>query len=197
MEELIENEWLNKHNSLVFSSTPLRTPVVLNSTVNSQLSVTLGAFHKATREGFRLQDVAKAPLVLKRRKMMKNSVEDRSFSSDSASSGESLNQVNSQQTLQRKLSNVSSASNTSSVCSTGFIPHTHTHVEEQNEVSQETDNVTQLFQSSRGDKRKHSSDEDVIVIEDNSEEFSASDVDSFVLDSEEEVSRTSPIVIDD
>lgn len=187
MDDLKENEWLNRHNSLVFSCTPLRTPGVLNSSVSSQLSATLGAFHKATREGFRLQDVAKAPLVMKRRKMMKNSVEDRSFSSDSASSGESSSQV--QQTLQRKLS-----SDTSSVCSMGFIPQT----EERDVCSQglipseQTEDVSQLFQSSRGDKRKLSSDneEEVIVIEDNSEEFTASEDD-------DDEDRTSPIVIDD
>lgn len=203
MEDLKVNEWLNRHNSSVFSCTPLRTPGVLNPTVNSQLSVTLGAFHKATREGFRLQDVAKAPLVLKRRKMMKNSVEDRSFSSDSthsSSSGESATLLNSQPSPKRNLSSVSSASNNSSICSTGFVPNTQTPVnlDEQFNVGEditvasvETDRASHLFQSSRGEKRKHSGssneeEKEVIVIDDNSDEFSASDSDSYLVDSEVE-----------
>ncbi|XP_071162584.1 ribosomal protein S6 kinase alpha-5-like [Mytilus edulis] len=232
MDDLKDNEWLNRHNSSCYSCTPLRTPGVLNHTVNSQLSVTLGAFHKATREGFRLQDVAKAPLVLKRRKMMKNSVEDRSFSSDSthsSSSGESSSQLNSQPSPKRNLSNlssISSASNTSSICSTGFVPRTHTPVNLNNEqvnvaedvtvATEETGSASELFQSSRGEKRKHSNDsqeeneEDVIVIDDNSEEFSASESESYIVDTDEEIEedsneedqpdvnhRTSPIVIDD
>ena len=77
MEALKKNEWIQGSNSEVFSMTPLVTPDVLSltrssmTTVQTQISVTMEAFHKAHRAGFRLQDVTAAPLA--RRRKLKNS----------------------------------------------------------------------------------------------------------------------------
>ena len=75
MQDLLRNEWINGTNLEVLSTTPLATPDVLSltrgsvSTVHSQVTATLSAFHKAHRAGFRLQDVSNAPLVRRRKRM--------------------------------------------------------------------------------------------------------------------------------
>ena len=137
MEELRNNEWIKKA-STSNSVTPLVTPDVLghNATsmfnVKTQLNVTMDAFHKAHREGFRLQDVTKAPLAQRRK--MKRSSDARSSSSDSIGSltstrgsmtptkGLTLSPMRNSPV--RNLSNNSSVSNASnaSMTSTGFTP---------------------------------------------------------------------------
>ena len=128
MQELRKNEWIQGSNSQVFSITPLQTPSVLSwskksvSNVQNQISATMDAFHMAHREGFRLQDVTKAPLA-QRRKLKKSS----SGSSDSAHSLGSLTPTKhlSQSPMRnspvRNLSSNSAASQ-SSTQSTGFTP---------------------------------------------------------------------------
>jgi len=75
MQDLLQNAWINGTNLEVLSTTPLATPDVLSltrgsvSTIQSQISATLSAFHKAHRAGFRLQDVSNAPLVRRRKRM--------------------------------------------------------------------------------------------------------------------------------
>lgn len=110
----------------------------------------IGAFHMATREGFRLQDVKHAPLA-KRRKQNNNERSEGSSDSDQSNSSggsagsqpstlsQSVNSLESQElpidlqnsnlliapeTIKRKLSDVSSGSNASqnSTVSTGFVP---------------------------------------------------------------------------
>ena len=89
MVELRASDWLTNSSSRNHSTTPLCTPEMLSlskssvSHVQDQISVTLTAFHKAYREGFRLQDVDMAPLA-RRRKLKKNS---RSSSSSDSSHG--------------------------------------------------------------------------------------------------------------
>lgn len=67
--------WICGQDKSVFSETPLMTPDILSNsrilrqTAESAVRVTFDAFHKATREGFRLQDVSAAPLAQRRRKM--------------------------------------------------------------------------------------------------------------------------------
>lgn len=134
MEELKANEWIKKA-STSNCVTPLITPDVLgqNATsilnVKTQLTVTMDAFHKAHREGFRLQDVTKAPLAQRRK--MKRSSDARSSSSDSVGSltptrgsmtptkGLTLSPMRNSPV--RNLSNNSSVSN-ASITSTGFTP---------------------------------------------------------------------------
>lgn len=150
MTDLKKNEWLLRNNNSMFSEKILQTPGILCSTssvLTVQLSATMDAFHKAAREGFRLQDVASAPLA--RRRKMKNASEERSGSSDSCqSSGSgtastlsaatndsgagvtqkaSASSVSPQNSPRRNLSTNSSLSNTSSasftsVHSLGFVP---------------------------------------------------------------------------
>ncbi len=127
MQELRSSEWLQ--GTQVFSLTPLVTPDVLSLnpstvvSVRTQLNVINDAFHKAHREGFRLQDVTKAPLA-KRRKMKKSSTDTRSSSSDSSASHGSttptkgLTQSPMRNSPVRNLSNNSQSSTTS----TGFTP---------------------------------------------------------------------------
>nr|KAG5714594.1 hypothetical protein BaRGS_007040 [Batillaria attramentaria] len=128
MAELQKHRWLRAGQGGQAGHTPLRTPGVLSScsaTVNSQLSATWDAFHLATREGLRLQDVSSAPLA-KRRKMKKNSVDNRSSSTDSnnstsTTSSGGVTQSPVRQSPVRTLSNTSSTS-MGSTASTGFIP---------------------------------------------------------------------------
>lgn len=128
MPELQKHRWLRAGQGGQAGHTPLRTPGVLSScsaTVNSQLSATWDAFHLATREGLRLQDVSSAPLA-KRRKMKKNSGDNRSSSSDSNNSSSTtssggITQSPARQSPVRTLSNTSSTS-MGSTASTGFVP---------------------------------------------------------------------------
>ncbi|XP_060577857.1 ribosomal protein S6 kinase alpha-5-like isoform X1 [Ruditapes philippinarum] len=143
MADLKENEWLLRNNNSMFSEKTLPTPGVLNTTSNTlqlQFSATLDAFHKATREGFRLQDVNKAPLAQRRKK--KKASDERS-STDSSHSGGSIPQgsqgasgslhvLNSpRDSPVRNLSNNSNTSSTShsSTHSLGFVPQRTTPVE--------------------------------------------------------------------
>lgn len=77
MEDLLSNEWIKGSDDTVFSTTPLVTPDRLSlnrgsvSAIQNLISATMVAFHKAHRDGFRLQDVTNAPLA--RRRRMKNS----------------------------------------------------------------------------------------------------------------------------
>ncbi|XP_050404797.1 ribosomal protein S6 kinase alpha-5 [Patella vulgata] len=125
MNDLLKNEWLfGKHDLLSHASLP--TPGILSShtnTIHVQLSATMDAFHKATREGFRLQDVATAPLA-KRRRIKKSSTDARSSSTDSNNSSSTISssgvtQSPVRQSPSRTFSSASSISN----ASTGFIPH--------------------------------------------------------------------------
>lgn len=95
MQSLLKNKWIQGNNDRVFSQTPLHTPGVLYSTSNAlqqQLVQTMDAFHRATREGFRLQDVANAPLA-QRRQQKRNSMDARSSSSDSTASSPSSSTI--------------------------------------------------------------------------------------------------------
>lgn len=142
MDDLKQMEWLTGNNSDVFSAMPLRTPGVLcpSHVLHQQLSATMGAFQKATREGFRLQDVHKAPLAKRRkgRETRKNSSggEQRSGSSDSSNSSGSSgipqldSSAKSDSTLSQCLLSVRNHSDKSngstasqgSTYSTGFVP---------------------------------------------------------------------------
>ena len=142
MEDLTKNEWLLRNNESLFPQTTLRTPGVLSHGSNYlqfQITATMDAYHKAEREGFRLQDVNKAPLA-QRRKKKNNSLDGRSESSDSSNSTHSSgSQVNSQSqpgpvssgsprdSPVRNLSNNSNQSTNSSAShssthSYGFVP---------------------------------------------------------------------------
>ena len=155
MENLKNNDWLLRNNNSVFSEKTLKTPGILtstNTTVQLQLTATMDAFHKATREGFRLQDVNKAPLA--RRRKQKKASDERSESSDSSQSNGSGKQgsqgatpttravtptsliITAQETstLVRNLSNNSNMSNASSAShssthSLGFVPQRTTQVD--------------------------------------------------------------------
>ncbi|XP_070181846.1 ribosomal protein S6 kinase alpha-5-like isoform X2 [Littorina saxatilis] len=126
MVELLKHPWLKKA-SLV-AQTPLRTPGVLSTcsaTVNSQLSATWEAFNLATKQGLRLLDVSSAPLA-KRRRLKKNSMDNRSSSSDSNHSGSTgssggVAQSPVHRSPVRTFSNTSIASSGSGA-STGFMP---------------------------------------------------------------------------
>ena len=239
MEDLTQNEWLLRNNESIFPQNTLRTPGVLSHGSNYlqfQISATMNAYHKAEREGFRLQDVNKAPLA-QRRKKKNNSVDGRSESSDSSNSTHSSGSQVSSQSLTlsgtvtvdsprdsplRNLSNNSNQSNTSntssasysSTHSTGFVPH---RVSPTNLISsQQSDTVPQdivvthkdhsanqappvqeirsssesdgpsgkqPFQGYRGNKRKHS-------LEEESEE-------DYNEDSDSDYSGNECIIIDD
>ncbi|XP_030071159.1 ribosomal protein S6 kinase alpha-5 [Microcaecilia unicolor] len=91
MSSLRYNEWLQDGSQL--SSNPLMTPDILGSSgavVHTYVKATFHAFNKYKREGFRLQNVDKAPLA-KRRKMKQTSTstETRSSSSESSHSSSS------------------------------------------------------------------------------------------------------------
>jgi ribosomal protein S6 kinase alpha-5 len=106
------------------------TPGILSegsSKISQQLNATMGAFHMAAREGFRLQEVGKAPLA-QRRKLKKSSEDARSSSSsDSARSNGSLTPTNSltQSPMRQspvRQSPVRNLSSNSAASSTGFTP---------------------------------------------------------------------------
>lgn len=88
MNHLETNSWVQ--GSQNFVSTPLMTPDVLMGTqAEKSLQTTFNAFHKAEREGFRLQDVLSAKLA-QRRRMKKSSSDNNSTSSSSFTSEGSL-----------------------------------------------------------------------------------------------------------
>ncbi|XP_069064285.1 ribosomal protein S6 kinase alpha-5 isoform X2 [Pleurodeles waltl] len=92
MNSLRYNEWLQDGGQL--SSNPLMTPDILGSSgavVHTCVKATFHAFNKYKREGFRLQNVDKAPLA-KRRKMKKTSTSTETRSSSSESSRSSSSQ---------------------------------------------------------------------------------------------------------
>ncbi|GFY63841.1 ribosomal protein S6 kinase alpha-5 [Trichonephila inaurata madagascariensis] len=97
MQQLRHNPWIKGHNISVYSSTPLMTPGVLSSLTSPRaaetaLNATMVAFHKVTRDGFRLQDVSAAPLA-QRRKQKKSSTDvgsSSSLSSDISSNRTSI-----------------------------------------------------------------------------------------------------------
>ncbi|KFM65578.1 Ribosomal protein S6 kinase alpha-5, partial [Stegodyphus mimosarum] len=93
MPQLRLHPWVQAPKLITYSSTPLMTPDVLSSLTSPRvaetvLNATMDAFHKATRDGFRLQDVSAAPLA-QRRKQKKSSTDvgsSSSLSSDISSS---------------------------------------------------------------------------------------------------------------
>ncbi|KAJ8919730.1 hypothetical protein NQ315_006258, partial [Exocentrus adspersus] len=89
MHDLKSNPWIRGNQS--FPQTPLMTPDVLltGTSAEKSLQTTFNAFHKAQREGFRLQDVLNAKLA-QRRRMKKSSSENNSSSSSSFTSEGSL-----------------------------------------------------------------------------------------------------------
>lgn len=90
MADLQTNTWIQ--GCQTFPQTPLMTPDVLlsgHSPAEKILQTTFDAFHKAQREGFRLQDVLSAKLA-QRRRMKKSSSENNSTSSSSFTSEGSL-----------------------------------------------------------------------------------------------------------
>ncbi|XP_041353534.1 ribosomal protein S6 kinase alpha-5-like [Gigantopelta aegis] len=125
--DLLQNAWLKDNNNQVCSQMPLHTPGILNNSTHFLVGATMNAFHMATKEGFRLQDVATAPLA-KRRRAKKSSTDNRSSSTDSNNSGSTVSSITQSPVRQspvRTFSNTSSTSNTSqgSLCSTGFVPN--------------------------------------------------------------------------
>ncbi|XP_018567827.1 ribosomal protein S6 kinase alpha-5 isoform X3 [Anoplophora glabripennis] len=92
MHDLKNNPWVRGSQS--FPQTPLMTPDVLlaGTSAEKSLQTTFNAFHKAQREGFRLQDVLNAKLA-QRRRMKKSSSENNSSSSSSFTSESSLKSV--------------------------------------------------------------------------------------------------------
>ena len=133
MAALRANEWIQGNSSKPLSITPLKTPSVLGwsrGAVTHQITATMDAFHMAHREGFRLQDVQKAPLA-QRRKLKKSS----SGSGSSMDSCRSSNSRTGSLTPTKQLlggagsparsSPVRNLSNNSqcSTTSTGFTPH--------------------------------------------------------------------------
>ncbi|XP_068918407.1 ribosomal protein S6 kinase alpha-5-like isoform X3 [Tenebrio molitor] len=88
MSQLETNSWVQGNQN--FISTPLMTPdVLLETSAEKSLQTTFSAFHKAQREGFRLQDVFSAKLA-QRRRMKKSSSDNNSTSSSSFTSEGSL-----------------------------------------------------------------------------------------------------------
>lgn len=88
MSDLKNNSWVQ--GSQNFPQTPLMTPDILLSSTSAEktLQTTFSAFHKAEREGFRLQDVLNAKLAQRRR--LKKSSSDNNSSSSSFTSESSL-----------------------------------------------------------------------------------------------------------
>lgn len=88
MCDLKNNSWVQGSQS--FPQTPLMTPDILLSSTSAEktLQTTFSAFHKAEREGFRLQDVLNAKLAQRRR--LKKSSSDNNSSSSSFTSESSL-----------------------------------------------------------------------------------------------------------
>ncbi|XP_055879568.1 ribosomal protein S6 kinase alpha-5-like isoform X3 [Biomphalaria glabrata] len=128
MHDLLKHKWLRKIVKSPISSMPLRTPGVLsshNNAVKDQINCTMEAFHQATRDGFRLQEVASAPLA-KRRKQKKTSVDTRSSSTDSNNSNSTTSSCGTRKSpIRQSLSRNSSTSSISqsSVASMGFVPN--------------------------------------------------------------------------
>ncbi|KAF6215608.1 hypothetical protein GE061_010364 [Apolygus lucorum] len=89
MRDLLASTWLNGSS---VAATPLMTPDILTGSTpraaEHAVASALNAFHKATREGFRLQDVMNAKLA-QRRRMKKSSTDNRSFSTSSSFSSSS------------------------------------------------------------------------------------------------------------
>ncbi|XP_059485343.1 ribosomal protein S6 kinase alpha-5-like isoform X2 [Neocloeon triangulifer] len=86
---LHSNEWLQGTGP--FPATPLMTPDVLGASTRSVemgVAQTFSAFHRAHREGFRLQEVSNAKLA-QRRRMKKSSTDNRSSSTSSSFSSSS------------------------------------------------------------------------------------------------------------
>lgn len=94
MSGLLSHPWLLGCD---VASTPLMTPDVLTASAEYGVATAFSAFHKATREGFRLQDVVNAQLA-QRRRMKKSSVDNRSFSTSSSFSSSSSSGISSVQT---------------------------------------------------------------------------------------------------
>lgn len=88
MNDLKNNGWVQGSQSI--PQTPLMTPDILLSSTSAEktLQTTFSAFHKAEREGFRLQDVLSAKLAQRRR--LKKSSSDNNSSSSSFTSESSL-----------------------------------------------------------------------------------------------------------
>ncbi|XP_046400105.1 ribosomal protein S6 kinase alpha-5 isoform X2 [Ischnura elegans] len=115
MEELRTNEWLypggrgsGAHSlplvkqSSLYSCTPLMTPDILTAGSSHRatemgMRATFDAFHRAHREGFRLQEVSHAKLA-QRRRMKKSSNDARSNSTSSSFSTSSSSGMSSIQT---------------------------------------------------------------------------------------------------
>lgn len=97
MSDLQQNAWIQGTQSL--PQTPLMTPELLAVSDSAERKVidTFNAFHKAQREGFRLQDVLSAKLAQRRRQ--KKSSSDK----DSASSSRSFNSEGSPRSNQPSL----------------------------------------------------------------------------------------------
>lgn len=89
MIDLRNNSWVQGCQN--FPQTPLVTPDVLLSSTSAEkgLQTTFNAFHKAQKEGFRLQDVLTAKLA-QRRRLKKSSSDNNSSSSSSFTSEGSL-----------------------------------------------------------------------------------------------------------
>ncbi|XP_014771299.1 ribosomal protein S6 kinase alpha-5 [Octopus bimaculoides] len=171
MHNLLQNKWIQGNNDRVFSQTPLHTPGILSSTSNAlqqQLVQTMDAFHRAAREGFRLQDVANAPLA-QRRQMKRNSMDARSSSNDSTASSPSSSSVSAGSTTMaavaisptinqhpidinfphtdsssRNTSNTSTISNISQ-SSTGFIPTKSIRLQQQQPAIVEDEQTSPQF----------------------------------------------------
>lgn len=126
MNDLRQHDWLNS-SKICGSCTPLVTPGVLSlnpssmTSVQRQIKVTMDSFHEAYREGFRLQDVTKAPLAQRRRKKKSS---ERSSSSESGHSHGSLTPTKNLGQSPMRNSPVRNLSNNSqsSTHSTGFTP---------------------------------------------------------------------------
>ncbi|XP_037499169.1 ribosomal protein S6 kinase alpha-5 isoform X2 [Rhipicephalus sanguineus] len=119
MNELRAHPWVHARGSVW--SAPLMTPDVLSSSsspraTESAVRATFGAFHLATRSGFRLLDVSAAPLA-QRRRLKRNSADVRSDSSVSTSSGSSLTSTSSAHSAASL--NSATAASTRSM---GFVP---------------------------------------------------------------------------
>lgn len=86
MVDLRKNPWVQGNQNYI--ETPLMTPDVLSSSGSAEkgLHTTFSAFHKAQREGFRLQDVLSAKLA-QRRRLKKSSSDNNSSSSSFTSEG--------------------------------------------------------------------------------------------------------------
>lgn len=129
MSELLRHPWLERGPQV--APTPLRTPGVLSSRgvdINAECNFIHAAFTTVQRQGLSLKDVSSAPLA-KRRKQKKNSMDNRSSSTDSSNSGSTSSSggIPSSQSLGVPHSPVRTFSNTScassgSAASTGFVP---------------------------------------------------------------------------